>query len=70
MKGGGGGGVSNSVTNHIIINGDGSTQATPQDATRLSQGITYAIQQELIRQARDGGILSSTGGVFGQGAFG
>lgn len=69
MKGGSGGGVNNNVTNHITINSDGSSQVTPQDATRLSQGLTYAIQQELIKQARDGGILSSTGGVFGRGAF-
>ncbi|WP_234729712.1 phage tail length tape measure family protein [Acidocella facilis] len=69
MKGGGGGGQMNNITNHITVNSDGSSQATPQDASRLAQGITQAIQQEMIRQARDGGILSPTGGVFGAGAF-
>lgn len=69
MKGASGGGVMNNVTNHITINSDGSSQVTTQDATRMSRGLTYAIQQELIKQARDGGILSSTGGVFSRNAF-
>jgi lambda family phage tail tape measure protein len=56
----GGGGVQNNVTNHITINSDGSSQVTAQDANRASQGLTYAIQQELIRQHRDGGIFSQS----------
>ncbi|MDE8343587.1 MAG: phage tail length tape measure family protein, partial [Acidocella sp.] len=64
MKGSGaGGGVQNNVTNHISIASDGTSQTTPEQANRMSQGLTYAIQQELIRQHRDGGIFSSTGGV-------
>lgn len=69
MRGGSGGGSDNSVTNHITINSDGSTQVSPESGKRMAQAITYAVQQEMIRQAQDGGILSSTGGVFRGGAF-
>ncbi len=61
--GGGGGGQVNHVTNHISIASDGSSQVTPQQANQMAQGLTYAIQQELIRQHRDGGIFSSTSGL-------
>ncbi len=38
-------------------------QVTPQQANQMAHGLTYAIQQELIRQHRDGGIFSSTSGL-------
>lgn len=69
MKGGAGGGVMNHVTNHITINSDGSTQISTQGAKQMSQAITHAVQQELIRQAQDGGMFSPAGGVFTGGAF-
>lgn len=69
MKGGAGGGVMNHVTNHITINGDGSTQVTTQGAKQMSQAITYAVQQEMIRQTQNGGMFSPSGGVFQGGAF-
>lgn len=69
MKGGANGGASGNVTNHITINSDGSTQVSAESSKRMAKAITVAVQQEMIRQAQDGGILSSTGGVFGGGAF-
>lgn len=66
---GGGGGVMNHVTNHITINSDGSTHVTTQGAKQMAQAITQAVQQELIRQAQDGGMFSPSGSVFRGGAF-
>ncbi|HQT38705.1 MAG TPA: phage tail length tape measure family protein [Acidocella sp.] len=63
MRGGLGGGQTNQITNHIHIASDGTTQATPQQASAMARGLTYAIQQELIKQQRDGGLFSSTSGI-------
>lgn len=63
MKGGSGGGQTNQITNHISIASDGTSQTTPQQASAMARGLTAAIQQELIRQKRDGGLFSSSSNV-------
>ncbi|HQU03490.1 MAG TPA: phage tail length tape measure family protein [Acidocella sp.] len=63
MRGGSGGGQTNHIQNNISIASDGSSQTTPQQASAMARGLTYAIQQELIKQQRDGGLFSSTSGI-------
>jgi phage-related minor tail protein len=59
MKGGGGGG--NVFHTQVNITGDGTTTGdSVKRASSMQRAITYAIQQELIRQKRDGGILSNS----------
>lgn len=57
------------VTNHITINSDGTTQVSPESSKRMAQAITYAVQQELVNQARDGGFFAPGGGPFSSKAF-
>lgn len=52
------GNVNNSVVN-VTVNSDGSTM-TQEDATKFGKGITAAIQAEIARQQRSGGLLSTT----------
>lgn len=57
---GGGGGVSNSVAVSVTINQAGDTQSSTDAqgaGAQLGNAISAAVQQELARQARQGGML-------------
>ena len=60
FKNGGGGSTNNSVVN-VTVNSDGSSQMTEENATAFGKGIQAAIQTEIARQQRSGGLLDPNG---------
>lgn len=60
FKDGGAGSTNNSVVN-VTVNSDGSSQMTEENATAFGKGIQAAIQTEIARQQRSGGLLDPNG---------
>jgi hypothetical protein len=52
-------GATNSVVN-VTINSDGSTQMDESEATQFGQAIQSAVQNEIAKQKRSGGMLDNT----------
>jgi hypothetical protein len=52
-------GATNSVVN-VTINSDGSTQMDESEATQFGQAIQSAVQNEIAKQQRSGGMLDNT----------
>ena len=52
-------GATNSVVN-VTINSDGSTQMDEREATQFGKAIQSAVQSEIAKQQRSGGMLDST----------
>lgn len=52
-------GATNSVVN-VTINSDGSTQMDEREATQFGQAIQSAVQSEIAKQQRSGGLLDNT----------
>ena len=59
FKNGAPSGATNSVVN-VTINSDGSTQMDEREATQFGQAIQSAVQSEIAKQQRSGGLLDNT----------
>lgn len=53
-------GNNNTSIVNVTINSDGSSELDAKDANELGQGIQAAVQKEIVKQQRFGGLLSST----------
>jgi|GEM_PF-4607003 lambda family phage tail tape measure protein len=61
VKGGAGGGGGHTFVTHVNVGSDGGVSGdSMKNANSMQRTIIYAIQQEMIRQKRDGGLLSTT----------
>ena len=56
--GGAGGGNVNNVTVQVNMNGSEKTNATSSDANRFGVAISNAVKAEIVKQQRNGGLLS------------
>ncbi len=64
MKGGGGGNHTFNINTHV--HGDGTVTGDPQNsAAGIHTAIRAAIQHEMIRQKRDGGLMAMNGTGYG-----